>query len=100
MILKSQIDDVPGVPQTIGINVGEWTQIYASYIYTYGGVGETVVYVNGVVAGGITFTLAAHGPSVFGGADTFSIGSGLIGKVRRIQIYSPATLQLVQSKSF
>ena len=99
MVLSTQIDDEVGA-LSIGIQVGEWTQIYASYTYTERGLGETLVFVNGVLAAGSPFTQTAHGPGVFGADDTISIGSGFIGKIRRVQIFSPAVLQIDSSNLF
>ena len=93
--LESQIDDIPRT-LSIGITVGKWTQIYASYIYTYGGIGEASVTIDGVLTSGSPAIPNGHGPGVFGTADTIGIGPGFVGQVRRIQIYSPTILHLYQ----
>jgi len=92
MTLKNQIDNQSGT-LNIGIKVGEWTTIYASYLYTDGGLAEADVYVNGAEAGS-TFTATTHGPSLFRNTDVIRVGPGFTGHLRRVQIYSPAAFQI------
>jgi len=98
MFLKTQIDSTTSALITPAIQQGKWTMIYASYAYTYGGLGVAVVYINGVLATGNAVTASAYGPSVFTNADYIRIGKGFLGQLRRLQIFSPAPLNFYQGK--
>jgi len=93
MALKDQIDNKSNT-LGIGINVGEWTTIYASYLYTFGGLAEAHVYINGVRAAGYPYASTTHGPSLFRNTDVIRVGPGFKGHLRRVQVYSPAVLQI------
>jgi len=95
MTLFTYIDGVP-VAISSKLKVGEWTSIYASYIYTRGGLAKSVVHINGVKASEFVVSMPAKGTAVFGSNDIISIGPGLIGELKRVQIFSPAVLELKQ----
>jgi len=95
MFLKIQIDTV-SYSITTAVQLGEWTQIYASYIYTFGGLGIAVVYINGDLTIGGAVKTSVYGPSVFTTSDQIRIGEGVIAELKRVQIFSPATLYLHQ----
>lgn len=96
MFLQTHIDSASSVEITPAINLGEWTMIYASYIYSYGGHGLSTVYINGVLTHRYAITATARGPSFFSNTDEICVGRGFIGNIRRVQLFSPTPLQLSQ----
>lgn len=78
---------------TAALVPGEWNMVYVSYLYTVGGYGAAIIYLNTV--GGISVVSGTvHGSSVFSNSDRVRFGEGFIGQLRRIQVYSPATFRL------
>ena len=73
--------------------------IYASYVYTHGGRGLSIVHINGMPATGYADTGAAYGPTFFSNSDIIYIGPGFTGQLRRLQIFSPAAFELDQGSS-
>ena len=78
------------------INLGEWYLIYIAFIETHGGFGTAFVSINGAEGVASARTTSAYGYQHFSNQDTMYIGSGLIGRLRRVQIFSPATAHLQQ----
>ena len=95
MYIQTEIDGFTAEVST-PISVGQWTMIYASYIYSVGGVGASEVYINGVEGDAHPIIQNAKGPSHFSNADILTVGPGWTGQLRRFQIYSPTTLRLFQ----
>ncbi len=79
---------------SLTLNVGEWYWIYASRVYIAGGVGVSVVYVNGEKLSLYPVVSSAQGPSKMSSSDKVRFGAGFSGKLRRVQVYSPAALKL------
>ena len=80
------------------LNLGQWNMIYAAYVYSAGGLGISLVTVNGVVASGYAKVTGAYGTTPFSNADKIYVGSGWTGQIRRFQVYSPATTRPEQGK--
>jgi len=70
--------------------------IYIAFIETHEEFGTAIVTINGAEADGITETTYGIGHKHFSDQDKISIGPGFIGKLRRVQIFSPATAFLQQ----
>jgi len=81
------------------ILVGQWTAIYVVYAFTSGGFGVSMVYIDGFLANSAALTTNGLSPSAFSTSDIVKIGQGFTGKLKRIQIYSPAAFGLVQNPS-
>ena len=98
MKLKGQMEGA-NAESSLTLNLGEWYWIYASYIYTVGGVGVSAVYINGgqFLA---PYTSNAQGASKLSNTDLVRFGAGFSGKLRRMQVYSPAALKLNESPFF
>ena len=91
--------DGNSVKLTPKLNLGQWNMIYAAYTYSaggVGGVGVSLVIVNGVVASGHAKAIGVYGTTPFSNADKIYVGSGWTGQIRRFQVYSPATIRFEQ----
>jgi len=81
------------------VSVGEWTAIYAFYIFTQGGFGTTRVYIDGVIPALYPIISSSPAPSDFSTSDTVKIGGGFSGYLRRIEVYSPASVGFASGDS-
>jgi len=89
MVMKTS-----AVSLTETMTLGQWNSIYLSYIFTAGGYGMALTYINGMMTSGIGTITTAPSPSVFSTSDEIKIGGGFKGYLRRLQIYSPAAFGL------
>ena len=79
-------------PETISL--GQWNSIYVGFVFTAGGYGMSLIYINGLMANAIGTIPAAPSPAAFSTNDEIKIGGGFKGYLRRLQIYSPAAFGL------
>ena len=98
MTLKTQIEEKSGETNS-GVDLGKWTMIYVSFYYGFQGLGISFVHINAAIAGA-TVKTNTYGPSVFRSNDVISIGPGFTGQIRRVQIFSPAAVHLIQGNIF
>ncbi len=99
MKLQSTLNTKTQILKTVSLTLGEWAMIYATFDYLYGGLGVSMVYVNGVGAGFNPSVASAYGASSFSTSDTVKIG-GFLGQIQRVQVYSPAAYQSTLSNFF
>ena len=79
------------------LSLGKWNMIFVAYVNTHGGFGLTVIYVNGFQTTGYNSKLNEFVSSSLSSSDIITVGAGFIGKLKRLQIYSPSTYQLSSS---
>ena len=94
MYLWTGVDQVGVKITSPQIPLKKWTMIYASYIYPSGGLGISKVYINGVEGADQAKITSLAGPTAFSMADKIGIGPGFTGQIRRVQLYSPAPLEI------
>jgi len=98
MTLKLNINGTIG--ETLEtVSVGEWTAIYAFYVFTQGGFGRARVYIDGVYTSALPDIASSPVPSDFSTSDIVKIGGGFSGYLRRIEVYSPASVGFASGDS-
>jgi len=73
------------------IDLEKWNSIYLTYALTQGGFGIERFYLDGVERSTGLSIKNAPSHSVFQTTDVIKIGGAFTGKLKRVQIYSPAT---------
>ena len=96
MKLKSAIDDSTGTSAegTTVLQLGEWNQVYLSFLITSGWFTAALVQINGGPVDSFPSMTNGLGPAAFSTNDIVYIGAGFVGQLRRFQVYSPAALEL------
>ena len=98
MTLKLNLDSTSSeTPQTV--SMGEWTAVYVFYVFTQGGFGLARVYIDGAYTSATPSVFNSPAPSDFTTSDTVKIGGGFSGYLRRVQIYSPASVGFASGDS-
>jgi len=83
--------DTSQVISTTNIVVGKWEAIQLFYTWTTGKAIVIYIFRDGAMIGSL-YNVYTPGFPTFTNTDTLRIGSGFIGQLRRIQIYSPASI--------
>ncbi len=77
------------------LSLGKWATVYVSYAFTAGGYGISRVFLNGVSDDGFASITAGLAPSDFSFSDMLQVGGNFVGSIRRFQIFTSASLELV-----
>jgi len=73
-----------------GLTLNQWSTVFVSYSYTYGGFGISAIYIDGQFTNIPPRSSTGYLASAFSTSDVVKFGGGFIGKLRRFQVYSPA----------
>ena len=83
--------EITSGPTTSPLNLGEWYQVYVSFLSLQKNQGYSKIIINGASGGTIeTWISNARDYSLCTDISNLKFGNGFIGELKRIQVYSPA----------